>query len=552
MRITKSLCLLFLMVYAVLNASVAQAATSASEPWQSFSAANGSVQARHESGAVVVDGRLYLLGGRGMPAVQVFDPSTSSWLGLGSAPLELHHFQPVAIDEFIYVIGSFTCCYPNEPTVADIHVFNTRTNTWSIEGSMPADRARGSAAAIVRDGLIYIIGGNTQGHSGGAVNWFDSYNPATGEWKTLPDAPNARDHFAAVVVDDYLVAAAGRQTTQPNPFNNAVAATDVYDFIKASWSTADAIPTLRAGALVTAAGDEIIVAGGEINTSVTALATVEAMNVYSKQWRSLQPLNLGRHSGGGVALNGQFHVLAGSLNTGGAPETNSHETLLLDETKILDVDSDGLSNDDERRVHETDPLIADTDFDALTDGEELNVYGSNPLIPDTDADGIADGLEVNSWKTSPILSDTDDDGLSDHAELYEHTTNPLKADTDADGLSDAVELLQHLSDPANVDTDADGVRDGNEIALGLDPTNPDTDNDGIVDGEDSTPAGENTEPPVIDQEPPTVTPPSNITESSSGNVSLMFLCALLVGRLSRIRLKRVNVSAKTCNNLVCY
>lgn len=554
MRIAKPLCFAFLFVAVLLAAFHVQAVSPPSETWQPFTAANGSPQARHESGAVVVDGKIYLLGGRGTPDVQSFDPDTSTWTSHGQAPLELHHFQPVAVGDSIYIIGSFTCCYPDEPSIADIHVFNTTSHTWSVEGSMPASRVRGSAGVVVRDGIIYVLGGNTAGHSGGAVAWFDSFNPATGEWNILPDAPNARDHFSAVLVNDYLVAAAGRQTALPNPFKNAVAQTDVYDFVEQNWSSADDIPTLRAGALATMAGDDIIVAGGEINTSTTALASVEAMNVYSRKWRSLQPLNLGRHSGGGVALNGEFHVLAGSLNTGGAPETSTHETLALNELKSLDFDADGLLNNDERMFYKTDPALADTDSDSLNDGDEVNTHKSNPLLSDTDSDGIADGDEVNLWQTNPILSDSDGDGLSDKVEIVEHTTDPLKADTDSDGLNDAAELQQYMTDPANVDTDADGIHDGDEIQRGLDPLNDDTDDDGIIDGEDETPAGgELPEPNPSPTPTPTPTPgttPSDgeITDSSSGNVSLLFLCALLVGRLSRIRLKRVNVPSKTYNN----
>ena len=543
MRRTQLVCISILA--SVLQVSAAIAATSATETWSNIVPSAGSAVARHESGAVVVDGKLYLLGGRGTPPVQMFDPTTQVWTTLSPAPMELHHFQPVVVGTSIYVIGSFTCCYPNESAIADIHVFNTQTNTWSIEGSMPASRVRGSTASIVRDGIIYVLGGNTQGHAGGAVPWFDSYNPATEEWAVLPDAPNARDHFSAALVDDFLVAAAGRQTALPNPFTNAVAQTDMYDFLTGEWSAAASIPTLRAGALAAAAGDEIIVAGGEINTSTTALADVEALNVYTRQWRVLQPLQQGRHSGGGAVLNGQFHVVSGSLNTGGAPETSSQEALAIDEVGSLDFDSDGLLNKIERSVHETDPVLADTDLDGLRDGAEVNDHGSNPLLADTDSDGIDDSNEVYTWKTNPALSDTDSDGLTDNAEIFEHTTNPLSADTDSDGLDDFSELRQYQSDPANVDSDADGIHDGEEVQGGLDPTNPDTDGDGIIDGEDNYPLDANNEPTTTPEPPtPTQTPTETSTVTSSGgNVSILFLVALFVVRLSRYRLRSVNVSA---------
>lgn len=544
---------LLLIPLLFLPFSLINAETSEAEQWQLIVSSDGSeAQARHESGAVSVNGKLYLLGGRAMRAVQVYDPASNTWTDLAPTPLELHHFQPVAIGELIYVIGSFTCCYPLETLIPEIHVFNTATLTWSIEGSMPASRVRGSAATIVRDDMIYVLGGNTLGHSGGAVAWFDKYDPSTGEWTTLPDAPNARDHFAAVLVNDYLVAAAGRQTDVPNPFKNPVLATDVFDFVSGAWRSSNDIPTPRAGALAAAAGDEIIVAGGEINTSTSALSNVEAFNVYSGEWRELQPLNLGRHSGGGAVLAGQFHVLAGSLSTGGAPETSSHEVLLLDEIKSLDFDADGLSNLEERNDHGTDPANPDSDFDDLNDNEEIVEYETNPLMSDTDEDGIADGVEVSAWGTDPTVADTDSDGLDDFAESYTHNTNPLLADTDGDLLKDQLEIETHMTDPANPDSDADGMDDFEEVQAGLDPLNPDSDNDGILDGEDDSPSGD-IDPvidPVID---PAIDPiPVTSGNDSSGNVSILLLVALLVGRLSRIRLKRVNVTTNSVDSFVCY
>lgn len=101
-----------------------------------------------------------------------------------------------------------------------------------------------------------------------------------------------------------------------------------------------------------------------------------------------------------------------------------------------------------------------------------------------------------------------------------------------------------MTDPANSDSDSDGVSDFAEVQKGLDPLNPDSDNDGIVDGEDENPLGGLE--PVIEPEP------VSSGKSSSGNVSVLLFVALAVGRLSRIRLRRVNVTAKSVNSFVCY
>jgi hypothetical protein len=472
---------LVIAVVASVVTVVSQAQTSDTQSWQlQITSDESAPTPRHESGLAQVGGKLYLLGGRGSRTVDRYDPVTNIWESLDPMPLELHHFQPVVIGSRIYVIGAFTCCFPNEEIISDIYVYNTVTDTWDIEGQMPEERARGSAAAVLHKGKVYLVGGNTAGHNGGAVAWVDEYDPQTEQWTVLADAPNARDHSMAAIAYGKLVLTAGRQTALPNPFANPVLATDVYDFTNGTWISTTDIPSPRAGALTVAHGAEVIVAGGEIDTTTEALATVEAFNVLSSQWRPLQDMNIGRHSGGGVLMNEQMHVVAGSERRGGAPETSSHEVLQLDASGA-DVDDDGLDTVEETEVHLTDPFDADTDNDGLLDGAEI-ILGSDPLLADTDGDSLSDGDEINQHSTDPLSEDSDGDELNDVAELQEHLTNPLITDTDEDGLADGAEIAA-TTDPLNADSDNDGLSDGDEVNVHMsDPNVQDSDNDGLVDG----------------------------------------------------------------------
>ena len=67
-----------------------------------------------------------------------------------------------------------------------------------------------------------------------------------------------------------------------------------------------------------------------------------------------------------------------------------------------DLDQDGLSNGDERRL-QTNPINPDTDADGVKDGEEVG----DPAHPtDTDGDGIIDARESSRV-------DSDGDGKND-------------------------------------------------------------------------------------------------------------------------------------------
>ena len=210
---------------------------NASIDWQGVSSADGSrAVARHEAGAVAMGGKLYLLGGRGQRPVSIFDPATKRWSQGAAPPFEMHHFQPVAYGNRIYVAGAMSCCYPREKNVENVWTYTPSTNRWEKGAAVPASRQRGSAAAVVHDGKIYLVGGNTRGHDGGAVGWFDEYDPKSGKWRTLSDTPAARDHMQAGLIGGKLVVSAGRRSTQPDVFENTVSRVDVYDFATGKWA----------------------------------------------------------------------------------------------------------------------------------------------------------------------------------------------------------------------------------------------------------------------------------------------------------------------------
>lgn len=436
-------------------------------PWQSNSTSDGtSITPRHETGSVVVNGDMYVLGGRGMRPVEVYRSGLNGWESLGATPLEIHHFQPVAVGTKIYAVGAMTCCYPNEPSVADIHVFDTADNTWSTEGVIPVERQRGGAGAVVYNDRIYVVGGNTLGHNGGSVAWFDEFDPVTGTWQTLPDAPNARDHFQAVIVGNQLIVTGGRQTDIPNPFDNTVAATDIYNFDTGVWRSGASIPTLRAGSPTVGFGTEVIVVGGEASGQSAAFDVVEAYDVATDSWRTLQPMIEGRHSGAGAILGDRLHVMAGSAGVGGAPEIATHESVSLvgGVQADTDVDNDGLSNLDEVTVHFTDAQLSDSDNDGLNDGAEVISYNTNPLLSDTDADGLSDGDEVNVHSTDPLVADSDSDGVNDGDEVNNQNTDPndptnpsLNPDGGAtDGASDGSGDSGGSGDGGSTDGSGDG------------------------------------------------------------------------------------------------
>lgn len=282
--------------------------------WQNIIPNTGKPTARFENGYVQAGDRFYLIGGRGIKPVQVYNPITKVWTNAAATPVDMHHFQAVTIDGLIYVVGALSGNFPQEPVVNQVHIYDPKANKWFLGPDIPVDRRRGTAGVVVYNKKIYIVGGNTKGHNNGYVAWFDEYDPSTGIWRTLPDAPHARDHFQAVIHENKLYAAAGRRSSANTnqTFSLTVPEVDVYDFTTGQWSTLpNPIPTQRAGTTAVALDGELVVIGGE-SVLPTAHGETEAMNFGTGIWKKLANMQKGRHATQAIVNNGGIYVAAGS------------------------------------------------------------------------------------------------------------------------------------------------------------------------------------------------------------------------------------------------
>lgn len=369
---------------------------------------------RHENAYVEAGGLFYLIGGRGNKPLEIYDPISQSWSTGTAPPIEMHHFQAVSYDGDIYVMGGFTGDYPNETPLTNVYIYEPDNDTWVTGPAIPVDRRRGSAGVAIYQDQIYMVCGIQNGHVDGWVPWLDKFDPGTGTWAILTDAPRARDHFQAGIVGDKLYVVAGRRTGQTTVFTPTVGEVDVYDFTTGSWSTQPAsanIPTERAGATTVVANGTVIVIGGETGGSKLAHNETEAFDPNTNSWNTLDPLNVGRHGTQALVYHGKIYIVSGSGNRGGSPELTSQEFMDLgincsgqNNDFELDDDFDGYSNGDET-INNTDPCSAasrppDHDQDFLSD--LLDEDDDNDGLPDTndafalDAEnGMATELPVN-------------------------------------------------------------------------------------------------------------------------------------------------------------
>ncbi|MDG1357315.1 MAG: malectin domain-containing carbohydrate-binding protein [Akkermansiaceae bacterium] len=363
----------------------------------------------HENGYVKAGDKYYLIGGRGTGrSVQIYDPTTKIWSSGAPLPEEMHHFQTVELDGLIYIVGAWTGSYPYENNLNNIYIYNPISDTWSTCSSLPSGRNRGSTGAIAYNGKIYVVAGNNGGHNtdASAVKWFDEYDPATGTWTQLPDAPRGRDHFQAAIVNDKMYVAGGRDSSAPDFFGASIGQVDVFDFSSNTWSTlTNDIPTKRSGTIAAAYNGEILIIGGETKQA-SAHNEVEALNPQDNSWRSLTPLNRGRHATQAIVDNGVIYIAAGA-KTAGATEIDSNEIFFQE---IYQVNG--------AFPPSADPLVAGIlaatpsyiDFATVAGSEQQtaniilsNIGGDQAVIVDNIVATEYTGISINISQNFPII-----------------------------------------------------------------------------------------------------------------------------------------------------
>jgi len=298
---------------------------------------NNEFSVRHEAGFITFENQGYLLGGRGIKAVNVLNPNTLAWESLAASPFEMHHFQPVIWKNKIIIAGAFTGGYPFETPVANIYYFIPNENKWEKGPEIPKERRRGSVSTVIIGDSLFLVGGIKNGHTDGNVAWVDRYNLKTNVWTILPDAPHVRDHAQAAIIDNKIYVAGGRKTfgKTNNVFDFVVDKVDVFNTTTNKWNTLkEVLPIPRAGVSVFAKNNGFIVVGGESANPNKAHEEVHYYNINKHQWLSVASLKQGRHGSGIVEMHGYLWIASGSGMQGGSPELRSVERIKTD--KIFD------------------------------------------------------------------------------------------------------------------------------------------------------------------------------------------------------------------------
>jgi hypothetical protein len=321
--VKKSVALLFVFVFLAASCLIVSkpAFSSAVEPENTWTQKASMQAARSDLRAAVVNGKIYAIGGRGIPyqsptsteltTNEEYDPKTNTWTFKAPMPAPSSLFAIAVCEDRIYCMGS-----------GKNQVYDPATDTWEIKTAMPTTRTTWATASVV-DGKIYVIGGLPNG----TLN--EMYDPATDTWTTKASMPTAAAAASGVfngkiyIVGSYyetiyfsvwwsndtfpeLVFRSITQIYDPSTDTWSVGASpptafyigyavvttgfmalrcmyifsagdqgnQVYDFETDSWTYGADIPTSRGGFAVAVVDDLIYVIGGEASTHLTDLGEI--------------------------------------------------------------------------------------------------------------------------------------------------------------------------------------------------------------------------------------------------------------------------------------
>src|SRR6266540_2730094 len=171
--------------------------------------------ARNELTAVILDGKIYAIGGEDIGAaaggdrkdsVEVYDIAKDKWLKdvVSPMPLPLDHSASAVNDGKIYVVGGFV---GQKAPTDKLFIYEPQNNKWKEGKSLPSPIGGAKNAEFI-NGILYVVGGLNSSHIPQNTNY--AYDPKFNSWTIKSPMPTARHHLQTAVIDGKLFAIEGR------------------------------------------------------------------------------------------------------------------------------------------------------------------------------------------------------------------------------------------------------------------------------------------------------------------------------------------------------
>jgi N-acetylneuraminic acid mutarotase len=272
--------------------------------------------ARAGLAVTVYENQVYAIGGetsQGVTGVvELYDPSTGSWLELTQKPVPVTDVKAGVIGGRIYVPGGRVA---SGDVTNILEVYDPRLDRW--EKSTPLPAALSAYALAVFEGKMYLIGGWDGEHFLASVY---EYNADVDTWRTLSPMPTARAFAGAAVAGGSIFVLGGFDGKE------ALSSNEEYLPTEDSWSPRATLPAGRYALGVTSIADIIYVVGGlgETGSTLTSLQYYDSQD----QWQSFEDPFPGQWSYLGlVPLQTQIYGIGGQQDGNFIGQARSYKAI---------------------------------------------------------------------------------------------------------------------------------------------------------------------------------------------------------------------------------
>ena len=267
--------------------------------------------ARSTAAAGVIDGKLYVVGGKddeagtgAMNSLEIYDPVTDTWSVGDNMPTRRWGPSAGVIDGKLYVIGGALTA---DILYTVLEIYDPVLDSWSTGPSMSTQRYRPAVGVI--DGKLLVAGG--QGVGGDDVPALEIYDPVLGAWLTQYDMPVARGQAAAGVIDGVFYVAGGFRWVSGS--KTQLDRVDSY-VPGLTWTTGLApMPSARGECVSGVTNGLLYVVGGlyEVGESKSFLGSMVIYDPVQDSWTTGPPLALARAEATGGVIDGKLYVVGG-------------------------------------------------------------------------------------------------------------------------------------------------------------------------------------------------------------------------------------------------
>ena len=282
---------------------------------QAWSEGPSMTVARSDAAVAVLDGELYVIGGRtttGQPldVVEKFDPETGQWSAVESLGDERYAASAVLFENRILLMGGSE----DDGATDDVEIYVPGEDDWDSFDDLELDRTGLGSAAL--DGRVYAFGGASE--SGTFLTSAEVYDPDGEEWDDYPDwtLDPGRASLGAVTVGETVFLVGGFSQFGPlNQVQRFEIESGTADLAPLSSSRGRLALVHTGGAL----GGDLFAIGGEDADGV--LDTVERYDMEQNAWTPVASLPTARAGAVAAYIDGAIYVVGGEDAFGNALRT---------------------------------------------------------------------------------------------------------------------------------------------------------------------------------------------------------------------------------------